>query len=64
LLTLGDVERENRGQYLNSSVSDCTDFSRVEDLPVLIMEGLVEPPCCLWGRHVHEPIPHIAFVTV
>lgn len=31
---------------------------------MLKMKCLVEPPCCLWRCHVHEPISHIALVAV
>lgn len=56
--------RKKINTCLNSSVSDFTDFSGVKDLPILVVEGFVKPPCCFWACHVHKPVTYIAFVTV
>jgi hypothetical protein len=59
----GKGAHSRKRKYLNSSICDFTNFPGVEDLPMLKMKGLVKPPGCLRGRHVHEPISHIALVA-
>ena len=56
-------KKKEKKENLDSSISNFTDFGGVENLPRLKMKGLVEPPCRLRGRYVHEPISHIALVA-
>ena len=56
--------REREKEYLQASISDFTNFSGVEDLPLLQMESLIESPCSLRRCKIHKAVSHIAFVTV
>lgn len=49
--------------YLQSCIGDFTDLPGIEDLPVLMVEGLVQPQRRLRRRHVDKSISHVAFVA-